>query len=162
MKQIEKSIENGVEKMDRDVKNLAPFFYAQVKAAIDECAAAGMPLWIVEAYRSPKRQNWLYAAGRTRGGVIVTEARAWQSMHQYGLAIDVCGGTNKKPIWAMPWDKIKTIFEKHGLESLAPYEQSHFEIRCGLKTADLFELAHSDGLEAVWSKVESTWLNKRQ
>jgi len=157
MKQIEKSIENGVEKMDRDVTNLAPFFYAQVKAAIDECAAAGMPLWIVEGYRSPKRQNWLYAAGRTRPGVIVTEARAWQSMHQYGLAIDVCGGTNKKAIWVMPWNKIKAIFEKHGLESLAPYEQSHFEIRCRSTIAELFELAHRNGLEAVWSMMESRW-----
>jgi peptidoglycan L-alanyl-D-glutamate endopeptidase CwlK len=157
MKQIEKSIENGVEKMDRDITNLAPFFYAQVKAAIDDCAAAGMPLWIVEGYRSPKRQNWLYAAGRTRPGVIVTEARAWQSMHQYGLAIDVCGGTNKKAIWVMPWNKIKAIFKKHGLESLAPYEQSHFEIRCRSTIAELFELAHRDGLEAVWSMMESRW-----
>lgn len=157
MKQMEKAIENGVEKMDRNVSNLAPFFYAQVKTAINECAAFGMPIWIVEGYRSPKRQNWLYAAGRTRGGVIVTEARAWQSLHQYGLAIDVCGGTNKKPIWVMPWDKIKVIFESHGLESLAPYEQSHFEIRCKMKTSELFELAHSDGLEAVWSMMESRW-----
>lgn len=156
MKEIEKSSEKSPEKMDRDINALAPFFYAKVRAALETCANKGMPLWIVEGYRSPKRQNWLYASGRSRPGMIVTEARAWQSMHQYGLAVDLCGGTNKKPQWVMPWDKIRSIFTEHGLENLHPYEQAHFQIRAGLATDDLYKLAHDDGLEAVWALVEQT------
>jgi peptidoglycan L-alanyl-D-glutamate endopeptidase CwlK len=158
MKEIEKANEKSPEKIDRNINNLAPFFYNLVKAAIDDCDAKGMPLWIVEAYRSPKRQNWLYASGRSRQGVIVTKAQAWQSMHQYGLAVDLCGGSNKKPIWTMPWDKIRSIFELNGLESLAPFEQAHFEIRAGFNMKQLYEMAHSDGIEAVWAMVEKATL----
>lgn len=153
---MNKSSEKSPEKMDRDINNLAPFFYARLKEALEDCAAQKINLWITEGYRSPKRQNWLYASGRTRDGAILTKARAWQSMHQYGLAVDLCGGTNKKPNWAMPWATIKKIMERHGLESLAPFEQSHFEIRCGHKTDQLYKLAHDEGLEAVWELVEQS------
>jgi peptidoglycan L-alanyl-D-glutamate endopeptidase CwlK len=151
-----KPSEKSIEKADRDINLLAPFFYARVKASIDECAARGINLWIVEAYRDAKRQNWLYASGRTRDGHIVTKSQGWQSMHQYGLAVDLCGGSNKKPIWTMPWDKIRRIFELNGLQSLAPFEQAHFEINGGFTTKQLYEMAHSDGIEAVWAMVEKS------
>lgn len=39
-------------------------------------------------YRSPGVQAELYAQGRTKTGAKVTNARAWQSAHQFGLAVD--------------------------------------------------------------------------
>lgn len=133
---------------------LAPFFLARVEAAIAECKGEGWKLWVVEGYRSPERQNWLYAFGRTKDGTIKTKARAWESLHNYGLAVDICGGSNKAPVWTMPWDKIKRVFELNGLISLAPFEQAHFEINGGFKTKQLKDFAHSDGLDAVWAIVE--------
>lgn len=40
-------------------------------------------------YRSPQEQNELYAQGRTKAGKKVTNAQAWQSIHNYGLAFDI-------------------------------------------------------------------------
>lgn len=39
--------------------------------------------------RTPQEQTELYAQGRTRPGPKVTNAKAWQSIHNYGLAFDI-------------------------------------------------------------------------
>lgn len=45
---------------------------------------------IYEGYRSKERQDFLYEQGRTKPGPIVTKARAGQSAHNYGMAVDLC------------------------------------------------------------------------
>lgn len=50
--------------------------------------AVGVPFRIFETYRSPERQKQLYDQGRINQGKIVTNARPWESAHQYGLAAD--------------------------------------------------------------------------
>lgn len=40
-------------------------------------------------YRSPEEQDALYAQGRTKKGAKVTNAKAWQSTHNFSLAFDV-------------------------------------------------------------------------
>lgn len=49
----------------------------------------GIQLVLVEGDRSPERQAALYAQGRTTPGKRVTYARAYESAHNWGLAIDV-------------------------------------------------------------------------
>lgn len=44
---------------------------------------------ITSGYRSATEQDALYAQGRTAPGSVVTQARGGQSMHNYGLAVDV-------------------------------------------------------------------------
>ena len=48
----------------------------------------GVHPFITETLRTFERSDALYAQGRTRSGKIVTKARAGQSFHNYGLAID--------------------------------------------------------------------------
>ncbi len=67
---------------------LRPGTRTKVAAWLDDCQAAGLRIYIYEGLRSPERQAELYAQGRTKPGKIVTKAGPWQSMHQYGLAID--------------------------------------------------------------------------
>ncbi|WP_309244896.1 M15 family metallopeptidase [Bacillus sp. WMMC1349] len=43
---------------------------------------------MTSGYRSFAEQNKLYAKGRTASGKIVTNAKAGQSNHNYGLAVD--------------------------------------------------------------------------
>jgi peptidoglycan L-alanyl-D-glutamate endopeptidase CwlK len=43
---------------------------------------------IVQTLRTFEEQDLLYQKGRTRPGPIVTNARAGQGYHNYGLAID--------------------------------------------------------------------------
>lgn len=43
---------------------------------------------LTSGYRSAKEQNALYAQGRSEPGRVVTNAKAGQSYHNYGLAVD--------------------------------------------------------------------------
>lgn len=43
---------------------------------------------LTSGYRSDKEQNALYAQGRSKPGKVVTNAKAGQSYHNYGLAVD--------------------------------------------------------------------------
>src|SRR6201996_376945 len=61
----------------------------KVRAAADSLAANGTYLLVVSGLRTADQQNALYAQGRTAPGHIVTNAKAGQSMHNYGLAVDV-------------------------------------------------------------------------
>ena len=49
----------------------------------------GCRLSVSYVYRSPEEQDSLYAQGRTKKGNKVTNAKAWQSAHQFCLAFDV-------------------------------------------------------------------------
>ena len=49
----------------------------------------GCRLRLTHVYRSPEEQDALYAQGRTKKGAKVTNSKAWQSIHQYGFAIDI-------------------------------------------------------------------------
>lgn len=49
----------------------------------------GVRLRITQALRTWDEQTALYAQGRTKKGIIVTKAKAGDSWHNYGLAIDI-------------------------------------------------------------------------
>ncbi|PJJ96088.1 hypothetical protein CO611_09210 [Lysobacteraceae bacterium NML03-0222] len=55
----------------------------------------GYEMVLVEGYRSPERQAQLMGAGKA------TRAGAWQSCHQYGLAVDSAPLRNGKLQWDM-------------------------------------------------------------
>ncbi|WP_444685715.1 M15 family metallopeptidase [Alkalicoccus luteus] len=61
-------------------------------------------LVITEGYRSPDRQDELYARGRSADGDIVTNAAAWESYHNYGLAIDYALETDDGLVWDIETD----------------------------------------------------------
>jgi len=69
---------------DRDWQRLNPAFMQTVLLVFARMEARGYPLALLEGYRSPERQDKLAASG-----MRVTNARAYQSKHQYGLAVDV-------------------------------------------------------------------------
>lgn len=62
----------------------------------------GIIVKLVEGHRSPERQAWLYAQGRTREGDIVTNAKPGFSKHESGRAFDVCIEND-----ANPWNEDK-------------------------------------------------------
>ncbi len=49
----------------------------------------GVRLRFSHTFRTPEEQTELYAQGRTKKGAKVTNAKAWESPHNYGLAIDI-------------------------------------------------------------------------
>ncbi|RWZ58141.1 M15 family peptidase [Halobacillus fulvus] len=65
----------------------------------------GIDLVITEGHRSEERQDALYEQGRSNDGRVVTNARAGESYHNYGLAIDFALRTeNGEVVWDMNRD----------------------------------------------------------
>ena len=65
-------------------------------------------------------------------GLTVTNARAGQSAHQFGLAIDYVPMNCGKPDWSgnSPlWDASIKLAQARGMESLRPMESAHLQMR---------------------------------
>ncbi|MHA7880370.1 MAG: M15 family metallopeptidase [Saccharospirillum sp.] len=129
--------------MSRDTspEHLHPAFRAKASSVLDSLAEEGLPFRIFEGYRSPQRQRYLYAQGRTRAGAIVTKAKPWQSYHQYGVAADFVLYENGRWCWddrgkrRKWWQRLHEIAWEHGLEPLS-WELPHLQLK-NLSLADL-------------------------
>lgn len=58
-------------------------------ALIGRMNVLSKPVYLKEGFRTAKRQDELYAQGRTLPGGIITNAKGLQSYHNYGLAFDL-------------------------------------------------------------------------
>lgn len=140
-------------KPNRDLSLLCPWFGHKVDNLVLELDAAGYPMAVFEAYRSPARQEWLYEQGRTRPGKKVTNAKPWQSFHQYALAIDIVFFDGRKWSWDGPWEKVHSIAENLGFDALS-WEKPHLQITGGLTHQEAYRIAQNQGMLAVWSVVQ--------
>lgn len=92
----------ALETADRDWSKLNPKFMHPVLQVFARLAARGYTFVLLEGYRSPERQEKLADLGSH-----VTNARAFQSKHQYGVAADVAPVRDGKLViserdpWAM-------------------------------------------------------------
>ena len=77
----------------RDINELTPLAQRACRLFMETCRAEGLDIFITETYRSQKRQNELYAQGRTEPGKIVTWTK--NSRHTSRRAWDIaCNGSN--------------------------------------------------------------------
>ena len=121
--------------MSRALDTLRPELRGLVDPFLADCAAAGFDIVVTCAYRSDIEQDALYTKGRTAPGMIVTHARAGQSAHNFGLAIDIVPIIAGKPDWNgtdPTWLEIANLGQARGLRWLgapdSPFiEQAHFE-----------------------------------
>jgi hypothetical protein len=124
--------------MITDLNSLHPYFRDQITSLIAKCKAKGIELAIVETYRTHAKQHEY----KSMGGDYTT-AKAGQSRHQYGLAVDVVPIVKSKPVWnnASLWKKIGIAGEKLGLRWGGrwknPYDPGHFEWTGGLTSRHL-------------------------
>lgn len=125
-------------------------------------AATGIDVLVVSTRRDNESQDWLYAQGRTaaqlakvgiklapRPGLIVTNARGGQSIHNYDLAWDAVPLRNGKPIWQdvaaadrAVWTALGRIAEACGISWSGRWtgklrELGHFQFTDGLTLPDL-------------------------
>lgn len=75
--------------MAYDPSLLHPAFRSRIEQAIAWAAARGVTLVPVQGTRTEEEQAGLYAQGRTAPGGIVTNAGPGQSLHNYGVAVDL-------------------------------------------------------------------------
>lgn len=83
--------------MSRDITMCHPKLQNLANELIKECNKKGLKIKLTECLRSVAEQDALYAKGRTVGGNIVTNASgsSMSSMHQWGVAFDICRNDGK-------------------------------------------------------------------
>lgn len=98
---------------------------------------SGVHPYITETLRSFGRSADLYAQGRTKPGEIVTWAKAGQSYHNYGLALDFVIQVNGKEDWTVNanWMVVVNVFKSHGFTWGGDWKNKkdspHFEMQMG-------------------------------
>lgn len=109
----------SVSTADRSLDHLFPSFRVRLEMALGEMARlTGEPWAMTEGYRSAERQTWLFAAGRTRPGKVVTWLRT-PLLHGAGLAADCIPkgkGYGAPKSW---WETYRRVYQKHGLGNTA-------------------------------------------
>lgn len=112
-------------------KILHPDLAWKVQQIVDEMELGGMPVVVAEGFRPAKKQQDYYDQGRTTGGNIITNAKPFQSYHQYGLAVDIIF---RDYGWSPPegwWDELGKVGKFLGLEwggDWAVKDRPHFQL----------------------------------
>lgn len=121
-------------RQNRSLRSLDVRFSGKLRAWLAAAQGAGFHVLVYETKRTLERQKWLYAAGRTRRGAIVTYTI--DSCHRYGCAVDLVpldarGRAN--------WNGYAALYRavppsRFGLE-LLDFERPHLQIKGGQKQA---------------------------
>lgn len=127
---------------DRELRllgKLEPRMQGLARELLERAHAAGYAITLTDGFRSDQAQEELYAQGRTKPGAIATNARAGESPHNYGAAIDfaflVNGKLDSDRSWAddQPWEAVARIGESLGLKwggafGIGKGDKVHFEL----------------------------------
>ena len=146
----------GEDRRSVDLAFLHPAIRQSVQTIQRQLHSEGHPFEIFEAFRSPHRQAYLYAQGRTRPGNIVTKAQPWMSYHQYGLAVDFVVKINGQWDWsdsgpsAAAWKRLHEVGRAQNMEPLS-WETPHLQM-AGLRIGDLHAGHFPPGGDASWAE----------
>lgn len=147
--------ENGFDK-------LYPPFRKKIQALLAECQRQGLNISVRETFRSPERQQAIFNSAKGTG----TNAEAFKSWHQYGLAVDVAPVVDKSA--ALPSERavlarVNAIQQELGLDLVwggnfrSFYDGYHFEKPkewISLKVAREYLKKYGDGyLQEVWKHI---------
>lgn len=150
---------------------LHPKLRSEAADILIECEKANVGIRITSSFRTPEEQDGLYALGRTvKGKSIVTNAKAWQSYHQYGLAVDIClyhkdGSISYSNIEDLDndkiadWDEVTKIFKAKGWEWAGDWktfkERPHYQKTFGHTVSDLqrITLVNKDLVENKYPNI---------
>lgn len=105
-----------------------------------------------EGYRSFKRQQWLYDAPQ-RGEPLVTRATPGNSLHQYGLAIDIKFAGHDPYSENHQWSDFERLARAHGFETIS-WERVHIQMRFGLTLAEIQKIHSNYGVSGVWARID--------
>lgn len=155
---------------DALISHLAPAFSLRLWLALREANRQGLHIACFEGLRTPARQAWLYAQGRTRPGSIVTNAATvFSSWHGYGLAAD-CVFINSAGQWNWPditsslwreWYRIANLFGlTTGVNWAVPVDAPHTYPSYLTKSPSLTDrsILQSAGLRGIWKAKDQLTL----
>ena len=124
---------------EKKLKTLDRKFAPLASALLQAGYAVGLNPQISDGYRTPEEQDALYAIGRTKKGKIVTNAKAGQSSHNYGVAIDIFflledgSASWSIPLYRRLWKAAQVVgLQEKGLTWSGDWktfkEMAHFEL----------------------------------
>jgi hypothetical protein len=158
-----------------DVSMLYPPFLVRLRAMLDEAwRSSKRSYWVVEGHRSYKRSDELFEQGRTKPGPVVTNAKAGQSAHNFGIAADLVRDSYLDRAGVQPdyrpesYELLGVLCPKHGLVwggSWRFKDLPHVQLPgyvTALQLAPLRDAFARGGLSAAWRHVseENTPLPK--
>lgn len=132
----------------RNIADLVPACKEKAEKFLKLAKDSGIDLIVTSTYRDLESQAALYAQGRTKPGLIVTNAKPGQSWHNWRCAFDVVPMRNGKPVWGTTgpdgdlWRRVGELGELAGLEWAGRWtgklrEFAHFQYTGGLTLAQL-------------------------
>lgn len=138
---------------------LKPKVRGLAERLINECKNLGYQITITQTLRTIEEQDALYAQGRTKPGNIVTKAKGGYSLHNFGIAFDICPIINGKAAWddTALFKKIGEVGVSLGLEWGGTWanfpDLPHFQYLAG------HSLANFRNNKVDWKKFESDSAN---
>ena len=147
-----------------DTSKLYPFFLELITKLVINCEKRGYVFFAICGYRTPEEQSKLFAQGRSTAGKIVTNAKAFQSFHNFGLAVDFCHDQNHnkedglQPDWDMQAYKVlQEEAHKLGLTSGLDFksfpEGPHIQYNTSKNLTQLKEYYDKGGLSEVFIQL---------
>lgn len=142
------------------IDTLHPVLRAEAHKIYDEICQAVSGSVVVRfswTFRSFEEQDKIYQQGRTTPGSIVSNAKAGESFHNYGLAIDIVllvdkdvNGTFETASWSTKadfdkdgqsdWSEVVEVFKKYGWEWGGDWrrrDDPHFQKTLGFNVMQL-------------------------
>ena len=125
-----------------DLKNLKTKIIRLIKQLQNIAKENGIDFVVAQGFRSIEEQNKLYAQGRTKPGKVVTNARGGDSLHNFGVAFDVCPLVSGKADWKniKAFNKLGELGKSLGLEWGGDWKKfparPHFQYTAGYKLID--------------------------
>jgi peptidoglycan hydrolase-like protein with peptidoglycan-binding domain len=148
-------------KIELNVNRLSAVHPSLIEKAIklhDLAVDEGFSLTITQGLRTFAEQDKLFAQGRTAPGQKVTNARSGQSMHNYGLAIDIAFYVDGKISWDEKlYKNIGRWAEVVGLEWGGLWrfrDLPHVQLKNLPSYKVLLPIYNTGGLKAVWEKYK--------
>jgi len=146
------------------IDKLHPTIRKEVKAIYNEILKRNVAIRFTDTLRTFPEQTALYSKGRTKSGKIVTNAKAGESYHNYGLALDFClllnGG--KQVSWdrnkdtdddnKKDWNEVVAVFKHYGWQWGGDWtnfkDYPHFQKTFNLSTAELLKKHKSKDVDS--------------
>lgn len=141
---------------DAAMEHLHPAFREKILTLTPMFTDERLPFRLFEGFRTPQRQQYLYAQGRTRSGAIVTNAPPWSSHHQYGVAGDFVlfidgnwswDDSGERRQW---WSRLHELARRVELEPLT-WERPHLQLR-DVSIAALRAGHYPPGDDTTWAE----------
>lgn len=119
---------------------------------------AGIQIAVFETFRTPQRQDQIYAQGRTTPGKIVSNSKAWQSWHQFGVAADIALLNDGRWSWDFDPKEVSKYFDNKLIiwgGTFKNFDGPHYEWRNKPDLPVAEGLVRSQGILRFWAELDA-------